>query len=1053
MSELLAAKREMSEPPAVMPGGPRSMVLPTSLPPTVASTVRSVSSPDEVEALPPGALFRTPDGKTLTRPYDVTDDAGYRNVPEGQPYREGGKTRLKPKGEALDPRAQALYDMAHTDEGRKAALAYIYGPDRVKEERGEFYVEGEGGTRRSPSSRAPAGLGSRALGAVAGSALPTAGSVAGSIGGAALGNLPGGVAGAAAGGAAGEGANQAILRALGVEKLGWKDAALAMGTEGAVSAAGQGLASVVPAIPAALKTAAGYVGQAGPKIAQKFLGVVPEKGAAARELAAEGARMTPEAYTQGSPFLNMLVDWGKQFGYNPLADGSQSRFSKMFGSAPGNVDWLGKRVEPLLEGVGATPAERQVVRQTAAPSSAPAGEAALAKIRADTAAAETALRARVDAFRATEEGAAVLERDAGLAAIEAERKALTDTMTSSRATVKRTIDAEIAGLERDAAVDLARAGANPGDVARQWGQTIWDRRREMGQNFKTLYDGAGALAGKEAPDVAPLRPFANMLMDDLNPIVRELYPREHTLLAKLAGRPEVINPADVGPISFADLHELRTLLRSKVNWDDLTSGPGQGILKRLQGEVDGVINNMDASPALKAAAGELKRVDSLYGQSIARFEDQTVRQVATFARAGAPVNADSLAALVFKPGNTERIRMIKEIGGPDLVRTLEGAELKRMLNEAGAGGGVIDEKEFAKQVVERIRSGVFREVYGEARAHRLELAADRILKANGQSPLRPRPGDTVFDLVERAEAAQTAVAKLSPKETLAVFDERMASFKDAVKAMQSEGDALINTNPLAALRNSGAEAVAYKILNNSDLLAAAAKQFGTDSAEMQALRVLHSRQMFQDLADKVVPAFGTGGGAESVEKMVKTLTPETQAILFPGLTRGQVIKFVNDVQMIFPAEMSNFGTSLSGANAIINPQSVKWLTPVGGAILKAVPIPLARAIISNALDIISDALTHPATVKWITTGLDSASRAEREAAAQALRQMFRSAMETAAQRGPYGAGIGGMGGSIGGAGDVPPGEEEAPLPEPPQGGYGLPAWRQAPSYGTPPWRQ
>lgn len=1007
---------------------------------TVMPTPMYAPTKAEFDKIPPGVLFRDPKGQVRRKPYEVTDDKSFQAVPLGAQYLEDGqlKTKYKAAG-GIDPRAQTLFDMAHTPDGQKKALEYFYGPGTVHDDRGDIYVLTRDGQRLSPKATTLGSIGSRVLGATAAGALPAAGSAVGALAGG-ISGLPGGpagsigvgLAGAGAGGAAGEAANQEILRLLGVEKLPGGRAAGEMGISGLTGSLG----SLLFAAPGAARSALGSLRSSLPAALRWFVGANPEKLAIAKELVKEGARPSLSSYAEQAPFVGFLESIAKQFGYDPAKESAKT--------------WMPKVMDRLLEQAGVPAEERNVVGQTAAVSLEPAGRAAVARSQAIIGQANEKLNAAIEAYRAEHVQTATLTRDAAQKALDTAGAKLTAEADASRTAANTALKQELDAIQHETETALKGAGASPGDLSRSWGKRIGALRQQLSQDAGRLYTAADTLAAGHEPNVAPLRQWAAGLIDSVPDAVAAEYPKEVEILSKLAGRESAAGTGLVdelgkpiqgaaAPVTFSDLHQLRTFLRSKVDWGDLTRGPRQGVLMRLEQAVDQTINSQEAAPELQAAAKALRHADDFYRENIRRFEDATVRQLAQFGQAVAAPDVAELAKLTLRQGNTERIRMLREMGGPDLWNRVVAADTQAMLNEAGAQGGKLDAQKFATEILDRANSGVLKEAYTPAQAERLRLQADRIARVYGRVPMQPRPGDTVFTLMDRTDALIKQAEGLAKKQPMELFRQSMKQIDTEIKAMRAAGNAEIGQNPLRAFTNLGAEEAAKRILSSPDMIAAVEREFGPNSSEFTMLRQTYARQVLQRIADATLPIEGRrGGGLTQATEAFLTLPPETQQRLFPGTTSQEMVNLIRKVVLMFPGADVGFGSSLAGTSAIAHPSGSTLLGKNVGRFLKGFPEPVSRFMLAKALDKISSLATSPRLVEFMAKGLDGKPPG-REAAEAALRAF----LQDTSRSGAAGAAIGEYGGRQ--ANTAAPDQQAAP-PAP------IPSWREraASDAGTPP---
>lgn len=964
----------------------------TNLGPT-AATVKYAGTPEEVAKIPGGSMFRWTDGQIRKKPYDVTDDKSYQAVPLGDPYIEKGQLKTKFTADGgLDPRAQTLYDMAHTAEGQKKALEYIYGPGSVHDDRGELYVMTRAGQKLSPKATTAGGVASRVGGAVVGGALPAIGSGVGAMAGAIPGLASGpvgataaGLAGSAAGGAAGEGANQAILRALGIENLDTPRALGEMGTSAVVGAAGNVIGAVPGAVRATIKDVAGGL----PAALRWYTNYDPVKGAMMQDVVKQGGRPSVLSYAN-IPFARFMTSLARQFGHDPVRDAAKT--------------WLQTTTGKALADAGVAPADRAVVGLTSGVSTEPAGAAAVARARQILGAATDKLSKTVRDFTEMHRGALAGDLKETTRNIATTQTALVTEADTLRAAATRVLGHDLQNLEHETTAALKLAGAKPGDLSRSWGDGIMRLRAQLSADADKAYAGAGALAEGHAPVITDLKNDAAGLIESVPPAVSAFYPREVGVIAKLAGRKAETPPASAlldqygsplapaavedAPVSFSDLHRLRTFLRSNVDWGDLTRTPKQGIIADLAAGVNRVLYDAEAGPELQAAAKALRETDTWYSENIRRFEDTTVRQLARFGREAAPPDVAELAKLVLRDGNTERVRMLREMGGPELWQRVVAADTQAMLNEAGARTGRLDAQTLAGEILDRAKSGVLQEAYTPAQAQRLRLMADRISRVYGRVPMEMRPGDTVMSMVQRSDDLIRQAQSLASKKPMELFKASMAQVNAEAKALEASGRADIAHNPLRALTNLGAEEASKTILKSPDLIRAVYDQFGADSAEFTMLRQTFLRGLLQDVADAIAPSLGrVPSGLEPISKAIFALSPETQARLFPGTTKDQVINLLNQAIVMFPNDMKGsggMGAALAGTALIAHPSSTSLFGSIAGHGLRRLPNFIARPIIDKGLQKISMLASSPQLLAFLAQGLDGKPPGE-EAAKEVLR--------------------------------------------------------------------
>src|SRR5712671_2123120 len=255
---------------------------------TIQKELPKIASQQDYETVPHGSAYLDPEGKQRFKPIRNKDD--YLALEEGAEYADPtGAVRTKPKYEGIDFTPQTLYDIAHSDKGRKMALEKFY-PGKVREDpSGGFYIEDEGGKFRKPGR----GL-SSVTGAIASEAIPTvlagAGSLLGGAAGTAIepggGTVLGGAAGGYAGGYAGQRINDIFAQLAGVyDPEGGEANARMAGYAGATGdVGGRAVAAAAPAF----KEGARAVGRGASKFAGKVLGADPEAVETGLKIAEQG---------------------------------------------------------------------------------------------------------------------------------------------------------------------------------------------------------------------------------------------------------------------------------------------------------------------------------------------------------------------------------------------------------------------------------------------------------------------------------------------------------------------------------------------------------------------------------------------------------------------------------------------------------------------------------------------------------------------------------------------------------------------------------------------
>jgi hypothetical protein len=1013
------------------------------LPPAPFDPMMRVVAPADLDKIPPGGQFRDETGKVRIKPYDVTDDDSYQQVPVGGQYFEGGKLSRKPQAGPLTVKAQTLYDAAITPEGRRKALEYVYGPDAVKEDRGEYYVQLPTGERLSPKATKE-GMWRRVIAAAGADVLPTLGAVGGAVAGAAVGGIPGGIVGTGAGGAAGDVANQAILGKLGIEQTaGTTEGARHAAVTGATSMLGQGVGAALPAVKPTLNVLGKMATQAPPRMFAWAGGVQPEAVAAAQEITAEGGKVPISSWVPESPFLRTLTRIAKGFGYDPVSDAAGP--------------WYGRQASRILDALGVPEAQRDVLRQTAAPSLVPAGEAAVNKATDIINTQTQRLENRVAGERAYREAVAKGAATAEQRDIATRQASLIQEAADADRQVKAALDEGWAAINKEA--DSLKG--DPGDAMRAWAARLQELNRNFKRAASAMYSAADEAAGDTLPATDHLAPWATAMLDGLLPASRAHYPQEVALLGAMAhgdaqpitstivdqfGQPITKEATDEAPkVTFGALHELRNWLRYQVDWNDLAAGPKQGVFKVLEKQINQTLHDKEADPALKEAAALLDKADAFYRENIRQYEDSAVKGIIKSGTAAAPDNASALAKIIFDRDNLERVDMFKGMMTPELWHNVVAADLGRMVRAAALPTGETDAKAFAREVMERRLSGVLDKAYPPHVADIVQRQADRLMRLAGNVSVKGSPDDTIISLLDKADRAVASAETMAARDPVATLKTEMAKIQEDAKKALADGHADIAADPLKTLLTMPAEAAAEKILSNPDLLRSSAAQFGPE--EMSLLRQIWARKYLQQIADRITPPPGARGGQiASYERTWREMSGDVQEILFPGVSKDQMTKLMRQLLLVFPErEGDNTALAMSGMAMMFHPEHAAFLPQPVQHGLAHVPHVVGRFTVGLALNIATKIASSPRLLAWVAKGL-AGNKAERDAAMAALRTVVNG---ESVRSGAMGAA---MGADTAESLQAP---DESPPPPP---GPPMASWRErltSPGMGVPQgsWRQ
>lgn len=940
--------------------------------------IPTVGSIEEVGKLAEGSEFIDPEGTTRFKPYAVKagDPESWRRIPEGKNFTDPqGVLRVKPTYEPLDIGVQTKISFQSGNERNiEKILGDVYGAENVKREplTNELYIEKDGKFYKPGK-----GFIAPVIGEMAALALPTilgtAGGMLGAMAGAptVVGAPLAGVAGGTAGAVAGENINQVINSLLGypattpelLKALG-TEAAWAAGGGAAGELAGRAIGRGVQALPAFKNILPGAVAS--------FLGAIPEKTEIAAELAKRGYSVPVTSYASEAPMAQKMLEFARQFRKEggPLERQLQQ--------------YTDKELLGLFGEAGVTPPSSFTKAKTAV-SVEPVGEALKEA---------TVLRGQEALNRL--EGAIVKYRGLG-----EQRAALTEVEFASRqrsvvsefetaAAEQRKLAeqisdnsfAEIANMSRQLATE-AGVTLNSGDLVRAMDVQVRELRSKLGSQARTMYSAADTMAGDVAPDVAPLRDTAHSL---LNILPQDFHGRYDYMI-------KAIRDLDGDTITFGQLHNLRSMLRHDVNWASATNTPTEGAVKQLLKGIQTVLDDPTAAPALQKASALLKEADVFYAKNFPKFRNEQITWTLKQVQDGVPPDATVLANRFIQEGQSEQTRMLRQVAGPQTWKGVLAADTKSILDSAETVAGNYDIRTFVKEVERRATNGTLKEAYGTEQALQLQAMAVR-LKAysGGQVPIAATEGDTLLDAARKAAEYAEIAKKAGQSNPLAVLKEDAARMDKVVKMARANLDEDLGQNPLSSMFRAnpsiGGIAAADRILSSPDLMLSVARTFGPQSPEAQMVRQVWWQRFFQrDVKDM-----------SYIASEVRAMEPSVQKFLFPKTPSADMLKSVQkigqEMEFLFPTELADIGSSLAGANRVLNPTAY---IP-GGRALRDVPggNVIARYGLGWYYTTAEWALSHPQLALFIAKGLSQS-----EADKQAAKAVFQASYEKWLSRGRF----------------------------------------------------
>lgn len=924
-----------------------------------------ISNAAEYEALEPGTHFVDPGGQERTKPYVVREADDYDLVPEGADFIDPkGEARTKPRFERLDVTSQTLYDMALTDNERKKILERGYGADSVKQDprTGEYYVQKDDKFYKSKPG----------LELLAAGAVPTGGAIAGGILGGSIGSvepgggtIAGGVGGAVAGGALGQGFNDMILQLAGVYDRTPGEEVKNIALSGTFAGAGEGAGRTLGALgPGAFAKARAAL----PATVAKFVGARLPETQTARELAEKGVMVPPSAHMFEAPHIHNLVEV-----FDPAFHTEQP----LMESAGAHYEREGKRILERPE-IGAT-REGSLADPKAKISSERAGVTLLNRAREESLAADTRLKQELEIKKAeTVVGAAAKAGES-----KATRGALEQAQTEARDAAQRMIDAGFSDIQQDVnnAVKVSESGQNSGELWFRVGEKLRAVRQGIMTRARKMYGEADQLAGDHRPNIAGLPERAEDLMAQLPPGFEPKYPDVVRRIRDLAGEMGEDGQWIREPVqpTFGQLHELRSLLRSNVNWYDLTPGMRDGVFKLFSGRVDEILHDVNAVPALRDAARSLDQADAFYRENMRPLTDRNIQAVVSGLESGMPADPKMLYNVLVKEGRSDLIRHVEKLVGQNLWAGVKAADVQEMLDASRSLiPGQIDGRKFVQEVLSRHRSGMLEAVHGPQVTAKLLRQAQNVAALDGKLDLAVLPRDTMTEVIERAQRTAEvakAAADTDPIGTLAKEMKRITAEHNRELARLK---ATRNRSPLGFLydETTGAAEAVNKIIGNEDLLIAAAAKFGENSEEFSLLRQVYAQRVLE----------GTMRPSENLAKM----SPEIQKLIFPGTTLEQMQTLAKEMDFLLNTRSGMRGTA-QGMAAMSRVEH-----PITGKLgevfdpFKFIPGSNAgaRAVLGAYYAMWRKAMTSPAFLRFLEKGLTGNAQ-EKQAAREIMQRMMR----------------------------------------------------------------
>lgn len=938
----------------------------------------------DYKALPHGSAYLDPQGQKRFKPIRNKED--YLAVPEGEEYADPeGNIRTKPQYESIDFTPQTLFDMAHSDKGRKKALEKYY-PGKVRDDpAGGFYVEDEGGKLRKPG-RGMSSVGGFLASETVPMILGGVGSLAGAAGGTAIapgpGSVAGGATGAALGGYVGSKFNDTISQLAGVyDDEGAESAAL---TTAAFSAVGDvGGRALSAAFPAAKQTASA-MGRGSAKAANKALGTNPESLETALGIASQGETIGAGPFGLSKP--GTAVSPSSIFESSPhltnVSEILQQKFDKSDTFLANAERFMDKRAKDILAHpeIGSV-VEGSLVHPAAAVPTEKAGILLKDSYHAKIMRESTEADARLQAELANRRAAVEAKHAPDIETHRVRNANIIQTAEQAKNAASALVQDGLRETERRAndAIRVAQVGHNPGDLWRTVAEQFVALRRSIGQRATGMYDDAHAISGGLVPPGAEsLAPRAQALLEQLPEGFAASHPTIVRRIADMAGQVGENGEVIRQPVAAAwtQLHELRTMIRQDIKWNDLASDVKNGALKHMQNGIDDVLHSVENQPQLREASRMLRLADDFYRENMGPLNDSQIKSLVKALDSGLQADPKALLKIAIKDGKTEVANTIRNTVGPSTWDAMRGADVVEMISQSRLLDGTIDGMKFAKQVEDRLQNGVLGVLHGEQGAARLTTQAKEIMQLRGTLPINVRPGDTANDVILRAVSAAQDAKNLSKADPLKAMQNEMRKVEAAAK---KEFAANQKPDQLAFLNNAtvGANEAVDSILKSPDLIVAASRAFkgGENSPEFQLMRQVWAERFMR-------------GTLEPGEKLAKT-SPEIQALMFPGVTTEDMHLLAKEMKLLMSGHTMKSGDVAGGMmaqSAVENPLGRSGLGRVAGPAKMVPGLNFGlRAGMTAYYNTVRGVLTSPSTLRWLKKGLQSRDPVEREAARAELR--------------------------------------------------------------------
>ena len=741
-----------------------------------------------------------------------------------------------------------------------------------------------------------------------------------------------------------------------------------LGMAGAFGGVGTGIGRGVAAVAPTIK---GAISNALPKAAAGFLGADPEAVATATALRDKGVLVPPSAMFKESPHIANIAE---------VFDPAFRTQKPLLQSATEHYEKTGKEI---LGDLGVKDAG-SLSNPEAAVSTEKAGEAVLGRTREELRRADENLRQALEQRRAL----AAAGKDEKTAEHASHMSALQSAETEARRAAQAVIDEGFETISRDsdAAMKAAKSGHNSGDLWWNVGEKLKLVRAGFVSRASKMYAEADELSGGLKPDIGGLPERAEQFLNQLPDGFEGKYPTIVKQLRDIAGVQKLDKNGNLTgewekpPVepTWAQLHNLRSVMRANYNRLDLTPDIKQGTYKFFANRVDQIINDTEAAPELKAAAKRLREADTFYRDNMGPLNDRRIQAVMDGLESGLPADPKLLFDTLVKEGRSDLTKKVAELVGPNLWAGVKAADVREMLDQSKSLiPGEIDGRRFAQQVLDRQRNGMLDAVHGKEVSEQLLQQAQNVAMLDGKIDIGVRPTDKIADIIGKARAASEAVKQAAKQDPLGTLNKEMKAIERDHAREVTRLKAQRRNDPLAFLYNpsTGASEAVEKILGSEDLVLATAGKFGPDLPEFKMLRQVWVQRLLT-------------GTLEPSTKLAK-VSEEVQRIMFPGVSLDQMKTLAKEMDFLMSSRgAKDTAKSMAAVSKVEHPWSS---IPLGGAAGKLIPgfDAAGRYMLGKYFKTVTTLVNNPAFLRWVEKGLhgnEQAREVVREAVQKRMKQ-------------------------------------------------------------------